>query len=149
MERLNFSWLIVGNVAGHAAPLSGHDLIWLFNQGIRALVRMATDPQVSFADITMAGLEGQYEPVQDWAAPTQAQLDRMVEFIRESVAHEKPVGVSCTAGQGRTGTVLACYLVSTGYGAEVAISEVRSKRPGSIETKSQEDAVKAYAKRHT
>lgn len=45
-----------------------------------------------------------------------------------------------------TGTVLACYLVSLGYNALEAIDEVRAKRPGSIETKDQEEAVKTYAK---
>lgn len=50
-------------------------------------------------------------------------------------------GVRC-----RTGTILACYLVSQGYKAGAAFDEVRAKRPGSVETKSQEDSIKAYAK---
>ncbi len=144
---MNFSWLINDRVAGHAEPHSLDDLVWLFDQGIRTAARMSTNPRVSLADVTKAGLEDQHEPVPDWTAPTQVQLDRMVEFIKESVAQKKPVGVSCTAGQGRTGTVLACYLVSTGFAADAAILEVRRKRPGSIETEDQEAAVKLYASR--
>jgi atypical dual specificity phosphatase len=53
---------------------------------------------------------------------------------------------SCGADLGRTGAVLACYLVSLGYNALEATDEVRAKRPGSIETKDQEEAVKTYAK---
>ena len=45
-------------------------------------------------------------------------------------------------GCGRTGTMLACYLVSKeGYSAEEAIAEVRRRRKNSIETKTQEKAV--------
>ena len=45
-------------------------------------------------------------------------------------------------GPGRS----ACYLVSLGYNARKAIDEVRAKRPGSIETKVQEEAVKTSEK---
>ena len=69
----------------------------------------------------------------------------MVLFISKAIAAGRPVGVSCGAGLGRTGTMLACYLVSNGLDAEKAINEVRAKRPGSIETKAQSDAVHAYA----
>lgn len=45
-------------------------------------------------------------------------------------------------GCGRTGTMLACYLVSKeGYSAEEAIAEVRRRRRYSIETRTQEKAV--------
>ncbi|NXC50647.1 DUS23 phosphatase, partial [Penelope pileata] len=45
-------------------------------------------------------------------------------------------------GHGRTGTLLACYLVRTRQlsGAD-AIREIRRLRPGSIETREQEQAV--------
>ena len=54
--------------------------------------------------------------------------------------------VHCDAGIGRTGTMLACYLVSKGYNAEKAIEEVRIKRPGSIETVKQEEVIVKFAR---
>ncbi len=69
----------------------------------------------------------------------------MVQFISKSLSEGRPVGVSCGAGLDRTRTILACYLVSQGYGADDAISEVRRKRPGSIETDGQEAAIRAYS----
>lgn len=74
-----------------------------------------------------------------------AQVQKMVDFIAQSLSNRRPVGVSCGAGLGRTGTILACYLVIQGYKADVVIQEVRAKRPGSIETKSQENAVREWA----
>jgi atypical dual specificity phosphatase len=71
----------------------------------------------------------------------------MVAFITKALSEGKPVGVSCGAGLGRTGTILACYLVSKGLKLEMAVNEVRDKRPGSIETKEQEQAIKTYASR--
>lgn len=48
----------------------------------------------------------------------------------------------CKHGLGRTGTMLACYLVKTrAISGEEAIKTIRRLRPGSIETREQERAV--------
>jgi len=148
MNQLNFSWLIPGEVAGHSAPLSIEDLLYLKQRGIRALVRMAELDKTRVTDIHVGelGFTDCNVPVSDFTAPKKGQLDKIIAFMKASVTGERPVGVSCGAGLGRTGTVLACYLVSLGYNALEAIDEVRAKRPGSIETKDQEEAVKTYAK---
>lgn len=51
-------------------------------------------------------------------------------------------------GLGRTGTLLACYLVRReGLDAGEAIVRVRRIRPGSVETREQAQAVEAFALR--
>jgi len=149
MDHLNFSWLIQGSVAGHSAPLSEADLRYLKQRGIKSLVCMVEFHRVRItgAQIAASGFIYCYEAVPDLTSPTKGQLDKLVAFIKKSVAENRPVGVSCGAGLGRTGTVLACYLVSLGYNSIEAINEVRVRRPGSIETKTQEEAVKMYAAR--
>ena len=57
------------------------------------------------------------------------------------------MAVHCIRGMGRTGTMIACYLVKAyGMTGRTAINEVRRLRPGSIETKEQEQIVESYAK---
>lgn len=149
MEKLNFSWLIEGGIAGHSAPQSEDDLNYLKTRGIKALVRMAENHKahVTPAQVGKLGFSDCHEPVPDFTAPKQPQIDKIVAFIKQCVADGRPVGVSCGAGIGRTGTILACYLVSKCYTAEQAMEEVKQKRGAGIETADQKEAVRRYAKR--
>ena len=56
-------------------------------------------------------------------------------------------GIHCAHGKGRTGTVLACYLIKHhNMTAAEAVSKIRMLRPGSIETSEQEQTVFLYEK---
>lgn len=150
-QRLKFSWLIPSKVAGHSAPTSVEDLIYLRRRGIKALVRMVEPNKAKISGMQVAelGFIDFHEPVPDFTAPNKDQLDNMIAFMKTSISAGRPVGVSCGAGVGRTGVVLGCFLVSLGYNAQEAINEVRAKRPGSIETKTQEEAVEMYQARYS
>ena len=149
MITLNFGWLIDGEVAGHSAPTSTDDLVFLKSKGIRALVRMEEEHRVLVTpdQIREQGLTDFHQPIADFTAPTPRQIDRMIQFIEDNVARGRPVGVSCHAGIGRTGTLLACYLVKNGKTAEEAMQEVALKRRAAVETEEQKQAVREYARR--
>lgn len=59
----------------------------------------------------------------------------MVKVLSFSVAEGK-VAIHCHAGLGRTGVLIACYLIySVRQRANEAIRFIRSKRPGSVQSR--------------
>ena len=148
-EDLNFTWLIDGRLAGCRGPESDEDLIFIREQGVKALVRLTDidEAKVSTEQVSRAGLKDLHEPVSDYCPPSQAQIDRIIRFIDEHLSIGEPVAVSCRAGLGRTGTVLACYLIHLGRSVDEALRMVRKNRPGSVATWTQVDAVKKYGQR--
>ena len=144
MPYMNFSWVLDNEVGGAQGPAGMQDLFFLHQQGVRAVIRMEqrTIPADSGGIVDLVDL---FEPVPDFTPPTIEQIGRIVAFIDAQTAAGRPVAVTCYAGIGRTGTVLACHLVSRGAPPADAIAQVRRLRPGSIQTPEQEAAVYHYA----
>ncbi|MGH7370059.1 MAG: fused DSP-PTPase phosphatase/NAD kinase-like protein, partial [Candidatus Methylomirabilaceae bacterium] len=90
------------------------------------------------------GLRYLHLPVPDYGAPTIQQIDEFLAFV-ETAEGDGAVVVHCFAGQGRTGTMLACALVDRGMSAEQAIRIVRTRRWPSIDTPVQEQAIEEFA----
>ena len=143
---MNFGWVLENELAGSQGPVSMQDLFFLHQHGARAVIRMEerTIPADTGGYVDIVDL---FVPVRDFTPPNQDQIDRMLQFIDQQLQDQRPVVVSCYAGIGRTGTVLACYLVKRGKEPADAISEVRRLRPGSIQTPEQEAAVHEFAQR--
>ncbi|NQW23900.1 MAG: dual specificity protein phosphatase family protein [SAR202 cluster bacterium] len=145
MQVMNFGWVIQDELAGSQGPADVEDLFFLYSQGVRAVIRME-ERTISADTGKLVDLMDMFEPVPDFTPPNLEQTQRMIEFIDQRTGEQKPVAVSCYAGIGRTGTVLACYLVHRGEHPSEAIKQVRQLRPGSIQTPEQEAAVYQYAK---
>lgn len=144
----NFSWLIKDEVAGMARPTSlVNDFEFLKKNNVDAIVSLTEKP-LRKSVVEEFGFEYVHLPILDFTAPTFCQIDEFVRFTNRLRIENKKIVVHCDSGMGRTGTMLSIYLVSSKrYTAKDAISEVRQKRPGSIETSEQEDIIYKYEER--
>lgn len=129
-----------------AYPRTERALAVLSNSGVRLLVNLHERPHDP-SRLKRHGLREAHLPVKDFAAPSSEQMERGMGKIFESLAVDEAVAVHCGGGLGRTGTVLACYLLesSEGLGAEEAVRRVRALRPGSVETPAQLAAIRTWA----
>ena len=145
MEK--FSWVIPGVLAAMARPLDTRKAFEFFqDEGIKVVVSL-THGALTKALVEEFDVEYHHIPVLDFTAPTARDIDRFVQVVHEARKSGKKTLVHCLAGRGRTGTMLACYLVSQGQPPDEALERVRSIRPGSVETSEQECAVHRYARR--
>lgn len=139
----NFGWLIEDQLAGVAYPGSDDALSLLHSLGVRALVTLHERP-LPLDALAKYGLQAVQVAIPDFTAPTIEQVQEVVATINSFLARGLPVAVHCGAGCGRTGTLLACYLVWQGRTAGDAIATLRRRRPHSIETPEQEATVSLY-----
>ena len=139
----NFSWMIESRLAGASYPHSEDAIALLQKLGVQALLSLSEEAlPTEFS--RKYKLQIEHLPLADFTAPTLEQVERALAIIDGFLGHDLPVAVHCGAGLGRTGTILACYLVSQGSSARNAIGQVRTRRPGSIETLEQEAVIEAY-----
>jgi atypical dual specificity phosphatase len=140
----NFTVVIDGVLAGMARPGSNaplvKDLEFLKEKGIGAVCSLTLQP-LDPVLIEEFGLRYLHLPVPDFAPPSLEQVWRFEAFQRQAEADGLATLVHCGAGHGRTGTMLACALVSRGRRAVEAIGELRDLYPGYIETPEQEALV--------
>ena len=142
----NFSWVTQGKLAGSGLPVTVEEFKWLIDKGIRSIV---TVREVSLPSKWLDGSDIDYLHlmVEDYGAPTMEAMDETVEYIDKNIHSGKPVLVHCAAGKGRTGAVLAAYLIKKeNLTAEQAIKKIRLMRPGSVQSLTQETALSMYEK---
>src|SRR6476620_10563632 len=130
----NFSWIIDSRLAGSGIPMSKSQLDWLIKNGINVIVtvREVPLPKKWLEYIKSNSVSYLHIKVEDYG--------------HRQIADGKSVMVHCAAGKGRTGTILASYLLRedpdlTSY---QAIKKIRKLRPGSVQSETQEQAIAMY-----
>ena len=118
----------------------------IYSYGVRAVVSLlniASDARV----YESSGFGFLCLPVPDGGAPTMDQADEFVRFVSAQQLQGRPVAVHCEAGLGRTGTLLATYLIFQGEPADKAIRRIRNVEPVAVETIRQIQFLEAYSER--
>ena len=145
---LNFYWVKEGLAgSGHPgwrADVVDETLAAIQQEGIHLIVSLAP---LDGAAVSRAGLAHVALDCPDMGVPDASEMGAAVDMARRCLHEGKKVLVHCGAGYGRTGTFLACLLVSDGMAPGEAMDVVRRRRPGSIETHGQEAFVHAWGRR--
>ncbi len=76
-------------------------------------------------------------PTPDDGAPTLAQMQEGVAFIREAMKAGMGVYIHCAQGVGRAPTLAAAYLIAEGHSPQSAMEMIRQARPFITPTPSQ------------
>jgi len=139
-----FSWVIENKLAGSGIPTSIDEVQWTIEQGVKSIVTIREEP---LADNWIKDVNYLHVMSNDMGVPEFNDLTHAIDFIHRRITNNEPVLVHCLAGMGRTGVVLACYLVKyQNMSADEATQKIREERPGSIQSYSQEEIIFRFEK---
>ena len=138
-----FKWLIKDIIAGSAQIKKLNELAWLKENGIKAIVTLRLNP-LDKNFIESLGFEYLFLPIV--RVPSLIKIKLFLNFVNLMIAQNKPVLIHCRNGLGRTGMMLAMYLIDKGYYPDDAIKEIETYNPKAIEHYEQYAAIKRYFK---
>ncbi len=142
-----FAWLVPGRLAG--APQPGvvqsmdFDLKALRGCGVTVLITL-TENDLPQEPLQRHGLRNLHLPVRDHESPTVAQIQMLLARMSAMLRAGEVLAVHCLAGLGRTGTVVAAWLVREGLTADEALRRVRLIDAQYVQSQAQEDLLYAY-----
>lgn len=137
-----FSWIVPDMLAGCpmpgvSAPMS-YDLGLLASVGITMLITL-TEEDIYQAELKDAGLSNVHLPIYDREAPSLNQMHMLLFRMQKLIESGEVLAVHCLAGLGRTGTVLAAWMIKEGgLSSEEAIRRLRLINPGFVQSTVQE-----------
>ncbi|MGC8568548.1 MAG: dual specificity protein phosphatase family protein [Nitrososphaeria archaeon] len=133
----NFS-RVEGDLFASGIPYGRRASEWLRRKGIRTVVNL-TERKLGHE-----GIEEIWIPMKNGHPQPPERIHEAVLAVSESLKRGRTL-VHCSAGLGRTGMVLSCYLIySAGLSSDEALKRIRSLRRGSVSDRVQEECVRAY-----
>jgi len=143
-----FRWVVPGKVAG--TPMPGvvqeidFDLVALRTMGVTMLITL-TETDFPQEALHRHGLRNLHLPIRDREAPTLAQVKMLIARMDAMLKKGEVLAVHCLAGLGRTGTVLASWLIQDGLNAQAALNRIRKIEPGYVQSVEQEQFLELVA----
>ena len=139
-----FVWVEEASLAGSGYPASREQVGWLVKNGISSILTLTEKP-LPTAWTTGFPLDLGHVMMRDHSPPTVESMEKAVEYVLSRRGEGKAVLVHCLAGEGRTGCVLAAYLIRTRHlDAEDVLATLRSVKREFVEH-GQEGSVREFA----
>ncbi|MCF6227724.1 MAG: ATP-binding cassette domain-containing protein [Planctomycetes bacterium] len=136
-----FHWVRAGELGGTPKPgllrNAELDLKALKRVGITTLLTVMEQPLADDVPLDEFGIKAFHFPVQDMCAPSFQTGLEICNRINELISAGDVVAVHCKAGLGRTGTMLAAWLIQQGETSLKAIKHCRSIEPRWIQSEEQ------------
>lgn len=140
LDEGDMNWVIPNKLCAMTSPamnrsegLHTHFYCPIFRKrGIKALVRL-NERLYSEQQIEGEGVRVYPMEIRDGECPKEYQVVQFVNICTSEIEAKHAVAVHCRAGLGRTGVMIASYLMCNhGFKAKEAIAWVRICRPGSV-----------------
>jgi len=143
-----FLWLKRGLLAGTPIPGVFHDMDYdlaaLKRVGVTWLITL-TEQRLDDSRLARHGIRSAWHPVVDMAAPSIMEAVAICRGIDQLIDDGEVIAVHCYAGLGRTGTVLATYLIWQGSNALDALEAVRRVEPRWVQSEVQVSFLERFA----
>jgi atypical dual specificity phosphatase len=143
-----FHWIVPGKLAGCPAPgVSApidYDMDLLARVGITRLVTL-TETDLNQDTLARHHLSNVHLPIFDREAPSISQTHMLLIRMQRFLNAGEVLAVHCKAGLGRTGTILASWLIRDGgLTATESMARLRRIEPGFIQSADQEEFLHRY-----
>lgn len=144
-----FYWLLPRRLGGLPRPgiidSDVRDVAGLQALGVTVLVTLEERATVDAELLRLAGIRSAHFPIVDMSAPGVEDAVRFCAEVDGWLRHGEVVALHCLAGQGRTGTMLAAYLIRGGAPCAQAIETVRCINPRCVQSEAQVHFLEALA----
>jgi cell division cycle 14 len=134
----DLNWIIPGKILAFAGPCdrpsySKHSPNFYYNyfkdHNVTSIIRL-NDPEYDSAGFTKLGFQHHDLIFPDGYPPTSSIAAKFIKIVDEA---KGAVAVHCYAGIGRTGTLIAAYLMARyNFTTQMAVAWTRICRPGSV-----------------
>lgn len=143
-----FRWIVPGVLAGCPqpgliAPME-HDLALLERAGVTHLITL-TEQDLDQDALREFGIRNTHLSIFDRKTPSLSQMHMLLVVMQRLLDAGELVAVHCKAGLGRTGLVLAAWMIRDGgLSTETVIERLRKINPGYVQNEEQLLFLHAY-----
>ncbi len=135
---------ITKEIAVGPAPSTASNLETIRKADIQVILNLCAECNELHEAERKSGFLVYWLPIFDGLAPEMDELDEAVTWMKEQIDQGRKVLVHCRFGVGRTGTVIAAYLLKSGNTFK-EVMKIMASTPASPTSRDQLDIIDKYA----